>query len=326
MKLPRRTFLQIAGATAAIPAFSQVATAQNYPARPITLIVPYPPGGPTDVLARVLAEQMRRSLGQPIIIENVGGAEGSIGVTRAARAKPDGYTIDLGAKSTHVLNGAFYSLPYDVLNDFAPIAPLVTTAEILFARSTLPAKNLNELIIWLKANPNMASVGTGAAVAHLVAALFQKETGTQFTMVPYRTANVAVQDLVAGQIDLVFTTPDRLASMGAGTTQAFAVTSDARLALAPEIPTFAEQGLPGLSFSLWFGLFAPKDTPRDVVDKLNRAVVDALADPAAQSRLIQLGLEIFPREQQTPQALSALQKADAEKWWPIIRATNIKGG
>ena len=324
MKLPRRTFLQFAGATAATPAFSRIATAQTYPARPITMIVPYPPGGPTDVLARVLAEQMRSSLGQPMIIENVGGAEGSIGVTRAARARSDGYTIDLGAKSTHVLNSAFYSLPYDVLNAFAPITPLVTTAQILFAGNTIPAKNLNELIVWLKANPNAASVGIGATVSHLVAVLFQRETGTQFTMVPYRTANVAMQDLVAGQIDLVFTTPDRLALMRAGSTKAFAVTSDTRLALVPDIPTFVEKGLPALSFSLWFGLFAPVGTPREIIDRLNGAAVQALADQTVRSRLIQLGMEIFPREQQTPEALDALQKADAEKWWPIIKAANIK--
>ena len=325
MKRPRRTFLQFAGAAAAAPAFLRVAMAQTYPARPITMIVPYPPGGPTDVLARVLAEHMRGSLGQPMIIENVGGAEGSIGVARAARARRDGYTIDLGAKSTHVLNGAFYSLPYDVLNDFAPISPLVTTAEILFARNTIPAKNLNELITWLKVNPNMASAGIGATISHLVAALFQRETSTQFTMVPYRTANIAMQDLVAGQIDLVFTTPDRLALMRAGSTKAFAVTSDTRLALGPDIPTFVENGLPALSFSLWFGFFAPRGTPRDIIDKLNGAAVEALADPTVRSRLAQLGMEIFPREQQTPEALDALQKADAEKWWPIIKAAKIKG-
>lgn len=324
MKLARRTFLQFTGAAAAALSVSGVARAQSYPVRPITMIVPYPPGGPTDVLARVLAEQMRGSLGQPMIIENVAGAEGSIGVTRAVRAKADGYTIELGAMSTHVLNAAFYSLPYDVLNDFAPISPLVTTPQILFARNTIPANNLKELIAWLRSNPTTASVGIGAATSHLVAALFQRETGTQLTKVPYRTANVAMQDLVAGQIDLVFTTPDRLALVQAGGAKAFAVTSDLRLAPCPDVPTFFENGLPALSFSPWFALYAPAGTPRDIISKLNGAAVEALADPTARSRLVQLGMEIFPREQQTPEALGSLQKADAERWWPLIKAANIR--
>jgi tripartite-type tricarboxylate transporter receptor subunit TctC len=194
----------------------------------------------------------------------------------------------------------------------------------LFARNTIPAGNLKELIAWLKASPTTASVGIGAAVSHLAAALFQRETGTQLTKVPYRTANVAMQDLVAGQIDLVFTTPDRLALAQAGGAKVFAVTSNARLAPSPDIPTFAEDGLPALSFSPWFALYAPVGTTRDIIDRLHGAAVGALADPAARSRLSQLGMEIFPREQQTPQALAALQKADAGKWWPLIKAANIR--
>ena len=325
MKLPRRTFLQFTGAAAGVAlASSGAPRAENYPVRPITMIVPYPPGGPTDVLARVLGEQMRGSLGQPMIIENIAGAEGSIGVTRAVRAKADGYTIELGAMSTHVLNSAFYSLPYDVLNDFAPILPLVTTPQILFARNAIPANDLKELIAWLRANPAMASVGIGAATAHLIAALFQRETGTQLTKVPYRTANVAMQDLVAGQIDLVFTTPDRLALVQSGGAKALAVTSDMRLAPCPDIPTFFENGLPALSFSPWFALYAPAGTPREIINKLNGAAVEALADPTARSRLVQLGMEIFSREQQTPEALGSLQKADAERWWPLIKAANLR--
>jgi tripartite-type tricarboxylate transporter receptor subunit TctC len=328
MNLARRSFLQFIG-TAASSAFSEFAlsgsaTAQTWPARPVTMIVPYPPGGPTDVLARVLAEQMRGALGQPLIIENIAGAEGSIGVARAARAKADGYTIELGAMSTHVLNAAFYPLPYDVLNDFAPILPLVTTPQVLFARNTIPAGNLKELIGWLKANPTTASVGVGAAVSHLAAALFQRETGTQLTKVPYRTANVAMQDLVAGQIDLVFTTPDRLALARAGGARALAVTSDMRLVPSPDIPTFAEDGLAALSFSPWYALYAPAGTARDIIDRLHRAAVEVLANPAARSRLEQLGMEIFPREQQTPEALAGLQKADAGKWWQFIKAANIR--
>lgn len=322
MTLARRTFLRFTG-TAAASLFAAVATAQIWPARPITMIVPYPPGGPTDVLARVLAEQMRSALGQPIIIENIGGAEGSIGVTRAARAKGDGYTIELGAMSTHILNAAFYAFPFDILNDFEPIVPLVTTPQILIARNTIPASDLKELIAWLKANPKTASVGIGASISHLVAALFQQETGTQLTKVPYRTANVAMQDLVAGQIDLVFTTPDRLAMVQSGVAKAFAVTSDRRLVPCPDVPTFAEAGLPALSFSPWFGLYAPMGTPEDIIHRLNEAAAEALADPMVRSRVDQLGMEIFPRTQQTPEALGALQKADAERWWPFIKA-NIR--
>jgi tripartite-type tricarboxylate transporter receptor subunit TctC len=324
MNLTRRTFVQFTGAAAAAPGLSGIARAQTYPARPITLIVPYPPGGPTDVLARILAEQMRRSLGKPMIIENVAGAEGTIGVSRAARAKADGYTIDLGAMSTHVLNAALYSLPYDVLNDFAPILPLATTPQVLFARDTIPAKSLKEFIAWLKANPKAASVGIGASVSQVAAALFQKETSTQLTKVPYRTANVAMQDLTAGQIDLVFTTPDRLALVAAGGAKALAVTSDTRLTLYPDLPTFVENGLPALSLSFWFALYAPAATPSFIIDKLQGAAMDALADPTARYRLAQLGMEIFPREQQTPAALDSLQRADSAKWWPIIKALNIK--
>jgi tripartite-type tricarboxylate transporter receptor subunit TctC len=288
------------------------------------MIVPVPPGGPIDAVARVLAERMRRSLGHPIIIENVSGAGGSIGTGRAARAKPDGYTIDLGILSTHVLNGTLYSLPYDVLNDFAPISPLVTTPFLLFARKTMPAKDLSELIDWLKANPNKASVGVATTGLHLTTASFQNETATQFTFVPYRGAAPATQDLVASQIDLLFMTPDILPLMRVGSIKAYAVTSDTRLAQAPDLPTFAEMGLPALSSSGWIGLFIPKGTPKEIIGRLNAATVEALADPAVRSRLADLGMEIFPRDRQTPEALAALQKVDAEKWWPLIKELGIK--
>jgi tripartite-type tricarboxylate transporter receptor subunit TctC len=267
---------------------------------------------------------MRRPLGQPVIVENVSGADGTIGVGRAARARPHGYTVDLGFLGAHVLNGAFYSLPYDVLNDFAPVSLLVTNSAILFARKTMPGKDLNELITWLRANPNKASLGVYAVGARLVAAFFQKETGTHFALVPYRGNAPAMQDLAAGQIDLHFGTPDLLPLMLAGSIKAYAVTSTTRLAVAPDLPTFGEMGLPALLWSPWYGLFAPKGTPRDIVSKLNAAAVEALADPAVRSRLVDLGFEVFPREQQTPEALGALVKADAEKWWPIIKATGIK--
>jgi len=321
---PRRQFLRLAVGAAAVPAVSRIAWAQAYPTRPITMIVSAAAGSATDLTGRLVADRMRASLGQPIIIENVGGADGSIGVGRAARARPDGYTIDLGFQGNHVLNGAVYSLQYDVLKDFAPISPLVRSSNVLFARKTMPAKNLNELIAWLKANPNKASAAVTAVGPRLVAAFFQKETGTQFTLVPYRGNAPAAQDLAAGQIDLWFGGPDQLPLMRAGSIKGYAVTSDQRMAVASDIPTFAEMGLPTLSFSNWMGLFAPKGTPKDTIEKLNGAAVDALADQTVRSRLADLGQEIFTREQQTPEALGALQKADAEKWWPIIKELGIK--
>jgi tripartite-type tricarboxylate transporter receptor subunit TctC len=324
MKLPRRQFLQLAGGAAALSAASRIATAQTYPTRPITMIVPIAAGGQFDAIGRVVAERMTKSLGQSIVIENVSGANGSIGVGRTARARPDGYTIDLGTTGAHVLNGAFYSLPYDVLNDFAPISPLVTSALVLFARKTMPAKDLKELMAWLKANRNNVSMGFGATSPHLVAVSFLKETGTQFTFVPYRGEAPMIQDVVAGQIDLSFATPAPLPLLRAGSIKAYAVTSDTRLSLAPDIPTFAEMGLPPLSFSAWYGHFAPKGTPKDIIGKLNAAAVAALTDPAVRSRLADLAVEIVPREQQTPEALGALVKADAEKWWPIIKEFGIK--
>jgi tripartite-type tricarboxylate transporter receptor subunit TctC len=325
MKLPRRTFLQFAGAAVAAPAFSRDSRAQSYPSRPITMIIPSAAGGgPADMTGRIMADRMKGSLGQPIIIENVGGADGSIGVGRAARARSDGYTIDLGYLGNHVLNGAFYSLSYDVLNDFAPISPLVTAPGVLFARKTMQGKDLNELIAWLKANPNKVSAGVAAVGGRLQFAFFQKETATHFALVPYLGIAPAVQDLAAGQIDLVFGNPDLLPLMRAGSIKAYAVTSDTRLALGPDIPTFAEMGLPALSQSFWWGLFAPKGTPRDIISKLNAAAVVALADPAVRSRLVDLGLEIFPRERQTPEALGSMVMADAAKWWPIINELRIK--
>jgi tripartite-type tricarboxylate transporter receptor subunit TctC len=224
-----------------------------------------------------------------------------------------------------VLNGAFYSLQYDVLNDFAPISPLFTSPVVLFARNTMPARDLDELIAWLKANPNKASVGSYTLSTQLLAAFFQKETGTRFALVPYRGGAPAVQDLVASQIDLLFDVPgDGLSLMRGGSIRAYAVTSDTRLALAPDIPTFAEMGLPALSYSSWVGLFAPKGTPKDIIGKLNAAAVEALADPAVRSRLVDFVMDIFPIERQSPEALGALQRPDAEKWWPIIKAAGLR--
>jgi tripartite-type tricarboxylate transporter receptor subunit TctC len=261
--MDRGTFLQFAGAAMAAPAFPRLATAQTWPTRPITLIDPFAAGAITDVVCRILAERMRGSLGQPIVVENISGADGSIGVGRVARARADGYTIGIAGLSTNVMNGAFYSLPYDVLNDFVPISLLYTAPFVLFARKTIPAKNLNEFISWLKANPGKASAAIVGASLRLLVAFFEKETGTRFTLVPYRGGAPAVQDLVAGQIDFSFLTTEHLPLVQAGSIRAYAVTSDTRLALAPEIPTFAEMGLPAVSWSNWTALFAPKGTPRD---------------------------------------------------------------
>ncbi len=324
MKLPRRKFLQFAGAAAVAPTFLRVATAQTYPSRPITMIVPFPAGAGYDTIGRIVAERMRASLGQPIIIENVGGADGTIGVGRAARATPDGNTIVVGGLSVHVLNGALYSLPYDVVNDFIPISPLAESSLVLFSRKGFPADDLPELIDWLKAHPDMASAAIPIATARLLTASFQKQTGTRFALVPYRGAAPAMQDLVAGHIDFHFDTPLQIPLVRAGSIKAFAVTSDTRLAVAPNIPTFAEMGLPGVSYTGWFALFAPRGTPKDIIAKLNAAAVGALADPAVRSRIADLGYDIFPHERQTPEALGALQKADAEKWWPIINELGIK--
>jgi len=325
MKCPRRNFLRLAAGVAALPALTRIMWAQAYPARPITMVVPFPAGGATDVLARLMVERMRGPLGQPIVIENIGGADGSVGVGRTARARPDGYTICLGVDTTFVLNGAYYSLPYDVLNDFEPISALVTGPIVLVARKTLPAESLSELIAWLRAHPNQASAGMNALVIRLVAARFQKETGTQFTIVPYRAAGALVGDLVAGQIDFAFgTLTTHLPQIRAGRYKVYGVGGETRSALAPEIPTFAEMGLPAITFSNWFALFAPKGTPKDIIGRLSAAAADGLADPATRSRLAELGYEAFPRERQTPEALAALQRADAEKWWPIIRELGLK--
>jgi tripartite-type tricarboxylate transporter receptor subunit TctC len=316
----------LAASAAALPAVSHIAWAQSYPTRPITLIVPLAAGGGLDATARVLAERMRRSLGQPVVVENVTGGDGNIATARAAHARPDGYTIEIGNPSTHALNGAFYSLSYDVLNDFVPISPIVTVSGIYYGRKTMPANDLQELIAWLKANPGKASVGVYSGVGRLVSEHFQKETGTRFTFVPYRGLGPVLQDMAAGEIDLCLSgLPAFLPLMRAGTIKAYAVTSERRLAVAPEIPTVGELGLPRLSYApFWFGLFAPKGTPKDIINKLNAAVVDALADAATRSRLVDLGEEIIPDDQQSPEALRALQEADIKKWWPLIKEFGVK--
>src|SRR5215475_11437144 len=274
------------------------ATAQAYPTRPITMIVPNPAGGPMDTVARIIAERMRVSLGQPIIIENVPGASGSIGTGRVARAAADGYMLSLGGWSQYVANGAVYALKYDLVKDFEPMMLVATQPLLLVTNKSAPAQSLKELIAWLKANPDKALQGTGGHLDHVAGVYFQKLTSTRFGFVPYRGISQAMQDLVGGQIELMIATaPTSLPAMHAGSIKAYAVTAKSRLATAPDIPTVVEAGLPGFHFSSWQALFAPKGTPKDVIAKLNSSVVEALVDSAARRRLADLGQEIFSREQ-----------------------------
>jgi tripartite-type tricarboxylate transporter receptor subunit TctC len=301
--------------------------APDYPSRPITIVVPFAAGGPTDTLARVLADRMRTALGQTVLIENVPGASGSIGVGRVARAAADGYTIGIGQWDTHVVNGAVYRLPYELVNDFAPISLLPSNPQLIVTRNGLPAQVLGQLIAWLKDNPDKASQGTAGvgSAAHVSGAYFQKVTGSRFQFVPYRGAGPAMQDLVAGQIDLMFDqASNALPHVRGGRIRVHAVTAKARLAAAPEIPTVDEAGLPGFYVSIWRGFWAPKGTPGDAIDRLNAAIVDTLADAGVRKRLADVGQDIPPRDQQTPQALGTHHRAEIEKWWPVIRAANIK--
>jgi len=304
------------------------AIAQGYPSRPITINVGFPAGGPSDTVARILSEPMRVSLGQPVVIENVTGAGGTIGVGRVAHAAPDGYMLSLGGWNTHVVDGAIYALSFDVLRDFEPILLIASNPYLVVARKAMPANDLRGLISWLKANPEKATAGMCIGCPqHVFAAFFQDVTGTRFQLVPYRGAAPAIQDLVAGRIDIMLDSPvSSLQHVNAGAIKAYAVTAKNRLVSAPEVPTVDEAGLPGFYASQWFALWAPRSTPRPVIDKLNAAVVHALADPNVQRRMADLGLQIFPPEQQTPEALAAFHRAEIEKWWPIIKAANIKGG
>lgn len=304
------------------------ANADTFPSRPITIVVPFPAGGPTDTVARILAEPMRAALGQTITIENVTGAAGTIGTGNVARAAPTGSTLVVGFLGTHVLNGALYKLPYDVVADFEPVALLASNPQLIVAKRTMPANDLRELISWLKANPDKASQGTGGmgSPAHVTGAMFQMLTGTRFAFVPYRGAAPAMQDLIGGHVDLMFDqVSNSLPHVRAGEIKAYAVTANTRLPVAPEIPTVDEAGVPELHASVWTGMWAPRGTPRDVVAKLNTTIQTALADPRVGRRLADLGQEIPARDQQTAEALRAFQRTEIDKWWRVIRAANIQG-
>jgi tripartite-type tricarboxylate transporter receptor subunit TctC len=311
----------------ALTLFAAIAMAQPqpFPSRTITIVSPFPPGGSTDAVARIMAQRMRDALGQTVVVENVGGAGGSIGAGRVARAAPDGYTIDIGQWDNHVANGVVYNLNYDLQKDFEPIGLMSINPQLLLARKGLPVDDLKGLVAWMKANPGQATLANQQATAQTAGVLLQQLTGTSVLLVPYRGGGPAMQDLIAGHIDLlVIQAAAAMPQVKAGTIKAFAILAPARSPVVPGIPTVDEGGVPGLYLPGWFALFAPRGTPRDVVAKLNAAMVEALADPAVRTRFADLGLDVASREQQSPEGLAAFHKAEIERWWPIVRAAGIK--
>ena len=313
-------------AAALAAAFHGDAAAQSYPSRPVTLIAPFPAGGPLDTIARIISEPMRVALGQPLMIENVAGAGGNIGTGRVARSAPDGYTIGMGQWSTHVVNPITYSLSYNVLTDFEPIALLTITPQLIIARKDFPAKDIKELVAWLRANPGKATAGTvGAAGGAQVATIyFQQTVGTSFQFVPYKGGGPAVQDMSRPGRPDARSGGQRARSGASRRVQAYAVMAGKRWSALPDVPALDESGLSGLHVSYWHALWAPKGTPKDVIAKLNAAAMAALADPTVQQRLTAVGHDVWPREQQTPEALAAYHKAETDKWWPIVRASKLK--
>jgi tripartite-type tricarboxylate transporter receptor subunit TctC len=301
--------------------------AENFPSHQITIVVPFSAGGPSDAMARVLAERMQRSLGQTVLIENVTGAGGSLGVGRVVRAAPDGYTIGFGHLGTNVANGAIYKLGYDLVTDLEPVVMLPSNPMIIVSKTAVPAKTLPELLAWLKAKPTPPTAGTAGAGSgsHIAGLYFENVSGIKLQYVPYRGTAPALTDLVAGQIDIIVDqTSNSISQVRAGTIRAYAVTADKRVDSAPEIPTTDEAGLPGFHMTLWSGFWVPKNTPKDIVAKLNAAAVEALGDPGVQKKLGDLGLDMPPKDQLAPAALGAWQKAEIAKWWPMIKAANVK--
>ena len=303
------------------------AAAQAYPSKPVSLIVPFAAGGPVDTIARIVASPMSKTLGQTVLVENVTGAAGTVAVGRVAKAPPDGYTLSIGHWSTHVINGAIYPLQYDLLNDLEPLAMIASNPLLIVAHPSFPPKDLQELVAWLKANPDKASAGTAGtgSASHIGGIYLQSATGTKFQYIPYRGTGPAMQDLVGGRIELMFDqASNSIPQLRNGRIKAYAVTARSRLASAPDVPTVDEAGLPGLYLSIWYGIWAPKGTSSEVAGKLNAAIVASLAEADTRKRLADLGQEIPPREQQTPQALAAHHKAEIEKWWPLVKAAGIK--
>ena len=306
---------------------SSTGTAQSYPSRPITIVVPFSAGGPTDTLARIIGERMRKPLGQTVLVDNTTGAGGSIGVGKVARALPDGYMVSIGHWGTHVVNGAYYALPFNLLTDFEPVAMIASNPQLIVSKIAVPAKNLKELMAWTKTNSDKILVGTGGVggASHIAAIYFQNVIGAKFQFVPYRGGAPALQALLAGEIDLYVTqVASGIALIRAGKIRAYAVTAKTRQDTAPEIPTVDEAGAPGLHTTVWHGIWVPKSTPREIIMKLNAAIVESLADPAMRQRFVDLGQEIPSRDQQTPEALGAYHKAEIEKWWPLIKAAGLK--
>jgi tripartite-type tricarboxylate transporter receptor subunit TctC len=319
----RLLFVAVLGIVQGIPG----ASAQAYPSRPITMVVPFAAGGPVDVVARVLSEPMRKSLGQPVIVDYTTGAGGSLGVGRVARAAPDGYTVSIGHWGTHVVNGAVYSLQYDLQKDLEPVAMIGANPMLIVGKAAIPAGTLKDLIAWIKASRGGVNVGTAGAGSgtHVSGVYFQNAIGADLQFIPYKGSGPAMQDLIGGQIDMmVDQMSNSMPQVRGGKIKAYAVTARARSAAAPDIPTVDETGLPGFYISIWYGTWVPRGTPREAIARLNRAVTEALADATARQRLAELGLEIVPPEQQTPEALSAYHKAEIGKWWPIIKAAGIK--
>jgi len=301
--------------------------AQTYPSKPITIVVPFSAGGPTDTLARIMGERMRKTLGQPLLVDNTTGAGGSIGVAKVVRSAPDGYMLSIGHWGTHVVNGAYYSLPYNLLTDLEPVAMIASNPQVIVSKLAVPAKNLKELIGWISANQGKVLVGLGGvgSASHMSAIYFQNSIGAKFQYVPYRGGAPALQALLAGEVDVYVTQISNITTqVKAGKIRAYAVTAPARQAAAPDIPTVDEAGLPGLYTSVWHGMWLAKATPRDIIMKLNAAIVECLADAAVRERFADLGQEIPVREQQTPQALAAYHKLEIDKWWPLIKASGIK--
>ena len=321
----RKTVLALLAAVSFLG--GSAAHAESYPSRPITIIVPFAAGGPSDAMARILGERIKATLGETILVENVTGAGGSIGVGRAVRSPADGYTISFGHLGTHVANGAIYKLGYDLVTDLEPVVLLPSNPMIIVSKNAVPAKSLKEFLAWLKAQPKPPTAGTAGAGSgsHIAGLYFENITGIKLQYVPYRGTAPAMNDLVAGQIDLIVDqTSNSIGQVRAGNIRAYAVTDDKRVDSAADIPTVDEAGLPGFHMTLWSGMWVPKDTPKEIVSKLNAAAVDALNDPAVRKQLENLGLQMPPKDKLAPEALGAWQKAEIAKWWPMIKDANVK--